>query len=914
MSKSSEEQKCLLVLDGTALAFRAFFAIRNLTDQQGRPSGALFGYISSILRALQDHPTSHVVVAWDLPSPTFRHKMDPEYKANREDLDEDLAVQFPWMREITELMGIPQISQKGYEADDLIASFAKQGPKNGFHVRMFSSDKDLSQVVTEEALQCPPPRKSDSETILMGPNEIEEKFGLPPEQMAEWQALVGDSSDNIKGMPGVGPKRATALLKKYGNLEDLLTSGPDEEKGKLAENLKNHADDVRHALKLVTMVTDLPLGDWDIYQMQKPDIEVLQGFCEDHSLNTLSVRLSEKFGGEEDVVKQNKNVNYVESRRYQTVDNTKDLIKLKKNLSRSKRFAFDTETTSTDAMTAKLVGMSFCYEAGHAYYVPCMGEKAPQGPDGESAVDFLKDLLVDSSIGKIGQNFKYDAHVMRENGAPTSGWCFDTMIAHSILYPLSRHNIDAMALQHFGLKKIPTKEILGTGKKAVTMDMIDVETVSEYACEDADICFQLFLQLEKEIKDKKLESLFYEIELPVAEALIDMECAGIKIDTSSLENMRIRLEDHRNKTMKKIFEMAGEEFNLNSPKQLGPILFEKLEIQKERKVRVGKTKTGYKTDAATLEKFSGLEIADLILDYRHTTKLISTYLEALPRFVNKKTQCVHSSFNQALVATGRLSSSDPNLQNIPIRTEEGKEIRSAFIPLKDDWDMVSADYSQVELRVVAHLAEDDSLQAAFKNDTDIHAHTAAAIEGLDIKDVDADMRSKAKAVNFGILYGMGPHRLGQQTGMSFMEAQDFIEQYFEAFPKVKEWLNKTLETAREKEEVKTLAGRSRPTPGVNSSDGRVRSSAENMAVNTPVQGSAADIIKIAMIRIHKRLAKENLQARMLLQVHDELIFDCPKDETNKLCNLILEEMENAYPLSVPLKVDIGTGKNWAEAH
>ena len=917
MPNSTSPEKRLLAIDGTALAFRAFFAIRHLTDKQGRPTGALYGYITSLLRAMKDHPSKYVAVVWDLPGPTFRHKMDDQYKANRDELDEDLALQFPWMREVTELMGLPQLSREGFEADDVIASLAVQAPQSGLQVRMFTNDKDLAQNVTDMALQCPPPRKADSETIIMGPAEVEEKFGLPPEMMAQYQAFVGDSSDNIKGMPGVGPKRATTLLQKYGSLEKVLSDGPENEKGKLAENLAAHADTVRHALKMVTMVTDLDLGDFDDLVPGELHGEDLQAFCKDHSLNTLGDRFAEMAAIDNASEAESTEIatDYDDSRNYQCVTSTEQLVALEKEMRAAKAFAFDTETTAIDPMLAKLVGMSFSCKAGTAYYVPCMGSQAPKGPDGNSAVAFLSTLLADASIEKFGQNFKYDAHIMRRHDAPVSGFSFDTMIAHSLLDPLNRHNLDAMALQHFNINKIPTKELLGTGKNALTMDLLPVDVVSEYACEDADVTLQLTLKLREQIKEQGFSALFDNVEVPLAHVLTEIEANGVKLDSSRLSDLRLRLAKRQQQLETTIFGIAGQVFNLNSPKQLGPILFEHLEIQKERaRIRVGKTKTGYKTDAATLEKYAGIEIVDAILDYRKTTKLMSTYVDALPTYIHPQTDCVHTSFNQALVATGRLSSSNPNMQNIPIRSEEGREIRRAFVPLKPDWVMMSADYSQVELRVVAHLSGDESLITAFNNGVDIHAHTAAAINGIEIGDVDSEMRSKAKAVNFGILYGMGPHRLGQQTGMSFSEAQDFIDQYFEAFPKVREWIDATLETARNEEQVSTLFGRIRPTPDVNSSDGRVRSGAENMAVNTPVQGSAADLIKMAMINVSNAMRDEKLEARMILQVHDELVFDCPAAELEKLQQLVRREMEQVYDMLVPLKVDIGHGPDWSAAH
>ncbi|MHC4824335.1 MAG: DNA polymerase I [Planctomycetota bacterium] len=935
MSKSDPAATRLLAIDGTALAFRAFFAIRNLTDGQGRPSGALYGYITSLLRALEDHPAAQVVVAWDRPEKTFRHDLSKDYKANREKLDEDLAVQFPWMREITELLGIPNLDMAKFEADDLLASLAVQGAAAGREVRLFTSDKDLAQVVSDSVLQCPPP-KSGAEAVVLGPVEIEEKYGLPPTRMAEWQALVGDSSDNIKGMPGVGPKRATTLLQKYADLEEVLAKGPTEEKGKLAENLGNFADSARLALELVTMRTDLELGALDSYTPTTPDFDKVLAFCDDHGFNTLGNRFQEfraKGGlpgspdfdeeaevevdlavGQEATNAKSSAQRFAEGS-YRLVRTTEDLVALRDGLDLSSGFAFDTETTDIDPMRAKLVGMSFAWIPGEAWYVAQNLPQPLEGPDGESALEFLRPQLENSALPKFGQNCKYDAHVMRRHGIDIRGWEFDTMVAHFLVDPLSRHNLDAMSLQHLGLRKIPTKELLGTGKNALTMDLVPVEAVAEYACEDADATLQLVAPMRTGLKQVEAEKLFREVEMPLVGVLGRMEAEGIRVDKERLLEMRKSLGKRQQEFEKTVFAEAGDPFNLNSPKQLGPILFEKLKIQDIAGVkRVGKTKTGYKTDAATLEKYEGIPIVDAILGYRHVTKLIGTYVDALPGYVHPETGHIHSSFHQAVASTGRLSSSDPNLQNIPIRSESGREIRRAFVPRADDWVLVSADYSQVELRVVAHLSQDPALIAAFRDGADVHARTASLVFDLPADEVDAEMRSRAKAINFGILYGMGPQRLARETGLSFGEARDFIEQYFTALPGVRTWIDGTLEHAREQGEVRTLLGRHRPTADVNSSDGRVRSAAENVAVNTPVQGSAADLIKVAMLKVDARIRAEGLAARMILQVHDELVFDCPKAELEQLQRLVREEMEGAWQLDVPLKVDMDSGPDWASAH
>lgn len=904
--------KRLLIIDGTALAFRAFFAIRGLTDEQGRPSGALYGYVMAVLRAIEDHQADLVAVAWDRPEPTFRHKIAKSYKANREELDQDLAMQFPWMREITELLGLPSLDQVGYEADDILASLAVQAEQAGLEARVFSSDKDLAQVVSKQVLQCPPPKQSEVAKI-MGPAEVVEKFGVEPKQMVDWQAMVGDSSDNIPGIPGIGPKKATTLLQKYGDLDTILERGPSEEKGKLAENLAAHADDARLAKRLVEMVTDLDLGPVDQLAAGPRQQDELIAFCRDHGLRSLADRFESEGEAPATTATESKQ----EDRDYRTVDRPELLEELREGLLASGGFAFDTETTDIDPMRARLVGMSFCWEPGTAWYVPLNLNEPLVSPDGLGPVEYLASVLADPSIPKLGQNLKYDCHVMRRAGAPLAGIDFDTMLAHFLLHPEERHNLDELSLKYLGMRKIPTKELLGTGKNALTMDLVPITAVSEYACEDADATWQLAEKLKAELDDSPDADveLLRTVELPLLPVLERIEANGIRLDKAMLRKLDRDLEKRQAELEKIVHDEAGEPFNLNSPKQLGPILFEKLKIQDEAGIkRVGKTKTGYKTDAATMEKYAGVAIVDALLEYRQITKLRGTYLEALPRYVHPTTERVHTSFNQAVAATGRLSSSDPNLQNIPIRTESGRAIRKAFVP-EEGWIMLAADYSQIELRLVAHMSQDPALIQAFLDGADVHARTAALVfaEG-DTEAVTPQMRSRAKAINFGILYGMGPQRLARDLGISFGEARDFIDSYFDALPGVRAWIDRTLEEATEAGAVYTLLGRRRRVPELASKDGRVRSNAENIAVNSPVQGSAADLIKLAMIAVDQRLRKEGLETRMLLQVHDELVFECPPSELDALQTLVREEMEGVFELSVPLHVDMGTGPDWASAH
>ncbi|MDP6940502.1 MAG: DNA polymerase I [Planctomycetota bacterium] len=905
----------ILVIDGTALAFRAFFAIPNLTDAEGRPSGALYGFIMSLLRVLEAEPAEKIAVAWDRGEPTFRHQLCKDYKATRERMDDDLRVQLPWMREVVELLGICQLDRAGFEADDILASLAVQGAESGHDVRLCASDKDLAQVVGARVRLCPPPRKNDPVAEL-GPQEVKDKFGVGPELMAQWQALVGDSSDNVQGMPGVGPKRATTLLEKYGDLSAVLEKGPLEEKGKLRENLEAHGETVRLALQLVTLKTDMDLGAMDNLAPLPRDLDGLCDFCKRHSFDSLEARFStEAMSSSSSPNQETGQSPSPEDRDYRLVNTPKLLAQLIEGLQASKGFAVDTETTSLQPRRANLVGISFCWQEETAWYVPLNLDPPLLDFEGRSPIEALAPVLADASIPKVGQNLKYDAHILERAGAPVSGWDFDTMVAHFLADPLSPHNLDALALRYLGLKKIATSELIGKGKNQTTMDLLPVETVARYACEDAQATWLLRSPLQHELQDNGATELFEELEMPLIQVLQKMEARGIRVDRERLKEMERFLSKRQLELENTIFSISGEPFNINSPKQLGPILFEKLKIQEAAGVkRVKRTKTGYSTNAATLERYRGIEIIDCLLEFRHLSKLRGTYVEALPGHIHPETACIHTSFHQAVASTGRLSSSDPNLQNIPIRSELGKEIRRAFVPRHSDWMLLSADYSQVELRVVAHLAKDPALIHAFRDGADVHSRTASLIFDVPQDQVTSEMRARAKTINFGILYGMGPQRLARELKIPFQEARDFIDAYFDALPGVRSWLDSTLLAAQETGEVRTLFGRRRPVPELQSDDGRVRASAENIAVNMPVQGTAADIIKRAMLKVDSALSSSGLQAQMLLQVHDELIFECPTGELDALSTLVTHEMVTAADLDVPLQVEVGHGPDWASAH
>ncbi|MBL8901276.1 MAG: DNA polymerase I [Planctomycetes bacterium] len=895
----------LFLLDGTALAYRSHFAMARtgLSDAQGRPTGATFAFLSTILKLVDTEQPDHLAVAFDPPGPTFRHERFADYKATREKMPDELVEQLPRMRECVEALGIPILELPGYEADDAIGTMAKQAESAGYEVFLVTGDKDFMQLVSER-VKLYNILKADKDLEIVGPAEVEAKFGVGPAQVIEVLSLMGDAADNVPGVFGVGEKTAQKLIQQYGTLEEVLAHAGEVKGAKLQEALRRDAEQARLSRELVTIALDVPLGIGpDELERKEPDGARMLELCRALQFNTLAKRFSAQPKRSE--------------ARWEIVRDASALRDLVEQLRSAQRFTFDTETTHLDPLRATLVGLSFSTQPYEAFYVP-LNLEPPILPGGASAVlAELKPLLEDTALEKCGQNIKYDALALLGAGIELRGIAFDTMIASYCLEPESRsHGIDALALQYLQFKKIETSELIGKGKDQITMDLVPIDEVGRYACEDADIAERLHRLFEPALAEEGVEELFRTIEMPLVPVLIDLERAGIKIDSRALQVLGARMQQEASKLQTEVFDLAGgKSFNLNSPKQLGVVLFEELKIQETSgRTKLKKTKTGeYSTDARTLEEFADAPIVAKLLEYRTVTKLKSTYVDALPLLVHPKTGRIHTSFNQAVAATGRLSSSDPNLQNIPIRTERGREIRRTFIA-EAGCVLLSADYSQIELRLVAHLAEDERLIAAFHSGADIHRQTAALIFGLAPEKVDADLRSRAKAINFGIIYGMGSQRLAQDTGISVPEARAFIDAYFATFPGVRRWLDSTLEQARRDGYVTTLYGRRRKIPDINSDKPGLRVQAENMAVNTPVQGSAADLIKKAMIEVHARMARERFAARMLLQVHDELVFEAPEDEVERLKELVRETMQNVAALRVPLLVEIGAGANWLDAH
>ncbi|MFN0244146.1 MAG: DNA polymerase I [Planctomycetota bacterium] len=899
----------IFLLDGTALAYRSHFALARsgLTAPDGRPTGATYGFTMTLRRILENEQPDLVAVAFDPPGLTFRHERFSDYKATRQKMPEDLTSQLDLLRQVTRAHGVPIFEVPGYEADDVIGTLAKQASAAGFDVSIVTGDKDFMQLV-DERVSLYNVFKADSDVVIESFDAVREKFGTTPDHVVDVLAIMGDASDNIPGVHGIGEKGAVKLIAEFGTVANLLAH-LDQVKGKVREHIERDKAQLLLSLELVNIATDVPLapGFAGIVPAE-PDLKALAHFFNAVGFQSLLKKVS---GG----------VRQTEERDYHIVRDGGELAAMIGELMRAKCFALDTETTSLTPLQAEIVGVSFSAAPMRAFYVPFNADP-PVLPGGRAALlKALEPLLTSPRYDRTGQNTKYDWLVFVAAGVRVPPPAFDTMIAsYCIAGTTRRHGIDELALTYFDLTKIPTSELIGVGKKEITMAEVPIDKVGEYACEDADVAWRLKEALAKELVETGSERLFRELEMPLVPVLAAMEERGIRIDTDALGNQSRALEGEIASALARIHELAGETFNVNSTKALGLVLFEKLKIQEKAGVkRPKKTQTGWATDHATLEQnYADVPIVQTLLEYREIQKLKSTYLDSLPTYVNPNTGRVHCSFSQVSAATGRLASSDPNLQNIPIRTARGRELRRAFVPRDPDergaWVLLSADYSQVELRVMAHLSGDPGLVNAFAEGRDIHASTAAVIFGVAQVEVTREMRSRAKAINFGLLYGMGPARLARETSLSVVEARQFIERYFASFPQVRAWIDGTLEKARKDGYVETILGRRRRFPDINSDDPRMRVFAENAAVNTPVQGSAADIIKRAMIDLERRLCESTLAGRMLLQVHDELVLEVPERELDLTRDLVRECMEHAVPLAVPLHVDFGHGANWLEAH
>ena len=918
----------LFLLDAYALIYRSYYAfIKNpLINSKGQNTSAIIGFCNTLNEVLQKEQPTHIGVAFDPHGPTFRSEAFPAYKAQREATPEDIHSAVPIIKDILRAYNIPILQVDGYEADDVIGTLAKKADSIGVKCYMLTPDKDYGQLVTENANIYRPRHGGGYE--IMGPKEVCEKYGITtPPQIIDLLALMGDSADNFPGCPGVGEKTAAKLIADFGSIEQLLTR-TNELKGALQKKVVEHVDDIKMSYFLATIKTDVPVElNMDELKVVEPDNEKLRQLFTELEFKQLTYKLLKKpqkasipANGQLDLFAEfpANGSNAAENSSFETVKTVAHEYKLIENEEEMKRLceyfltneilSLDTETTSTSPIDAELVGLSFAVKEFEAFYVPVPAEreKALQ------IVNIFKPAYEDRKILKVGQNLKYDLEILRNYNIQLQGPMWDTMIAHYLIQPELRHNMDFMAEVYLNYKTIHIDELIGPkGKNQRSMRDLSPTLVYEYAAEDADVTLRLKNKLEPELKRLECEDLFYNIEMPLMPVLAEMEMNGVCLDTDSLKetsnilNTRLKEIEHR------IYELAGKSFNIASPKQVGTILFDELRIIEKPK----KTKTGqYVTSEEVLQQLKNKhEIVAEILEYRGITKLLGTYIDSLPQLINPRTGHIHTSFNQTVTATGRLSSSDPNLQNIPIRGEDGKEIRKAFIP-EPGCLFFSADYSQIELRVMAHLSNDQEMIKVFREGKDLHAATAANIYKKPIEEVTREERTKSKRANFGIIYGITIFGLAERLDISRDEAKQLIDGYFATFPEVHDYMEKAKLTAREKGYVTTLYGRRRYLPDINSANSTVRGFAERNAINAPIQGSAADIIKVAMIRIHNRFKAEGIRSKMILQVHDELNFSVYPEEQGRVGAIVIEEMQNAITLNVPLVADSGFGKNWLEAH
>jgi DNA polymerase-1 len=907
-----KEKKRIYLIDGHSYAYRAFHAIRQLTDSSGLALNAVYGFTRMLLKFLKEEQPEYIAVAFDARGETFRHRLYEQYKANRAEQPEDMRHQIPLIKEVVDAFNIPAFELAGYEADDVLATLAKKATRHGVEAVIVTGDKDMLQLVSGDTKVLNPHK----DNFLYDAAAVKERFGVGPEKMQELMAMAGDPIDNIPGVPGVGPKTAAQLLNEYGSLEGIYEH-IDEIKGpKRRENLIQNKDKAFLSRDLVAIVCDVPIQiDIDACKARKYDkSKVIELFkrLEFRSLINEIVEVQEETGAE-----------------YAIITKEKELEALIDRIRRAGRFTIDFETTSQDPMKANMVGISIAIEPKAASYIP-VGHAAAaftsenhgsdsdlfiQQPPKQLALDLvlekLKPLVEDETIKKNGQNIKYEMVILSRHGIELRGIQFDTMVASYLLNPSKlSHGLDQLALEFLNYRKIPIEKLIGKGNAQRSLDSVSVKEVATYSCEDADITLRLRDLLEPLLKEKDLYDLFEAVEIPLINVLAAMELCGVCVDTEIFRGLSSRLAEQLEELQRQIYQLAGCEFNINSTQQLAKVLFETLKLPSGKR-----TKTGYSTDVAILEKLAvDHECPKKVLEYRVLSKLKSTYVDTLPNLVNPKTGRIHTSFNQAVTATGRLSSSDPNLQNIPIRSGIGQEIRRAFVPCAEQNVIMSADYSQIELRILAHLSQDEELVRAFKEGIDIHDRTSSKIFQVPIDGVTKEMRRRAKIANYGILYGISAAKLAADIGIKLNEARDFIETYFRIFPRVRNYIDSIVEEARRAGYVTTILNRRRYIPDINSQNFGVRRFAERTAVNTPIQGSAADLIKLAMIEIDRRIRRERLKAKMILQVHDELVFDVPVEEIEPLKMMVKQVMENAYPLDVPVIADVHMGRDWLEAH
>jgi DNA polymerase-1 len=896
----------LALFDGNALIHRAFHAMPPLTVRKsGEMVSAVYGFALMLLKVINELKPTHYAIAFDMKGPTFRHEMFDQYKAQRPPTPDELVGQLGRVRQLVEAFHIPIFELEGYEADDLLGTLSQQASQKNIDTIIITGDADTMQLVSPRVkVLYPKPRRAFSDTMLYDEEAVNQKYGVKPEHITDLKGLVGDPSDNIPGVSGIGEKTAARLIQQFGSIEEIYKHIDEVTPAKLQALLKENEAIARQSKELATIVTRTPVSlNLDDCQISQYDRNQVTEFFRELEFASLLPKLPQ--------IEAEKTAQ-VEAKPptgdYHIVSETADLDKLVSRLSAAKTFAFDTETTSLDPMSAELVGISLSPARGEAYYIPVghVGLDPIRQLPLEQVIARLKSLLEDQKLAKLAHNGKYDMTVLAEYGITVQNLTFDSMLAAYLLEEKSL-GLKALAFGKLAIEMTPISDLIGSGAKQISMSQVEISRAADYACADADMTLRLKEIFEPELKQQGLWQLFSEVELPLAPVLMGMERNGVALDAELLRQMSHRLGEQLLKLEKDIYDNVGHQFNINSPQQLSTVLFDELRLTPARK-----TKGGYSTGAAILEELRGVHpVIELILDYRQLSKIKSTYIDALPSLINPKTGRVHTSFNQTRTATGRLSSSEPNLQNIPVRGELGKEVRQAFIAPKGSY-LLAADYSQIDLRALAHLSQDKSLLEAFRRDEDIHSATAAQVFGVEPSKVTPDMRRVAKTVNFGVIYGMSEYGLEQATGLSREEAAQFIAAYFEKYPGVKQYLESTKEQARKKGYVQTILGRRRSIPEINSSNRQVREAAERMAINMPVQGTSADIIKVAMINLDREITKRKLKSKMILQVHDELIFEVPKAEEKEMRKLVPELMSSAIEFSVPLKAAVKTGSNWGE--
>ena len=929
------DKKHIYLVDGSTYIFRAYHALPPLTRKSdGFPVGAISGFCNMLDKLIKDgrenNNLTHLLVIFDASGKTFRNDIYPEYKANRSSPPEDLIPQFPVIRKATDAFNVNHVEMLGYEADDLIASYAKAAINEKMKVTIVSSDKDLMQLVKEDVSML-----DTMKNRLIQKNEVIEKFGVEPKKVIDVQSLAGDSIDNIPGVPGIGVKTAALLINEYDNLDNLLEKASNIKQNKRRESLIEFADQARLSRELVTLKEDvklpIPIKDIEIQSFDpKKLISFLKGMefktltekkAREFNLNLEDIETEElelEFNKEKEVeteTKNEKDFNKFDYKKYTTIVSKNELDNWKRIITEKGYVAIDTETDSLNAIQANLIGFSLATDINEACYIPIKHDNADEQIHIDDAVDFLKSINEDPSILKIFHNKKYDALVLDKYNIKVNSYDDTMLISYSLGSGGTRHSLDFLAKKYMSHSAISFKEIAGSGKNQKSFNEININEASIYAAEDADITFRLWKILRPRLMSEKISSVYETIERPLAKVIMDMEKNGVCVDEKILKELSIKFENDIKRIEKECFEIVGNEFNLGSPKQIGEILFDKLKIKGGKKTPSG----AWSTDAETLNFLasSGNILPRLLLEWRGLSKLKSTYTDALPNFINKNTKRIHTSYSMSSTSTGRLSSSDPNLQNIPIKNEEGKMIRSAFIA-EDGYSLISADYSQIELRIIAHISDDNNLKNAFKNDIDIHSLTASEVFGVPIEDMSQDIRRKAKAINFGIIYGISPFGLSNQLDISRSEASDYIRSYFEKFPSIRDYMESTKEFAKNNGFVKTLFGRKCIIDDSGNRGPGGKAFMERAAINAPIQGTAADIIKRAMIKIPKNLKKENLETKMIMQVHDELIFETKDSEIEKTMSIVIKEMSEAHKpvvdLSVDLKVEAASGKNWDQAH